>query len=411
MKFLTPVLLLMILGCSSSPKKVDEYAVESYFRMGHYDLVIKELESAVKTSKDKDRILHLYDLAIVLHQAGQYPRSNEVFKTVEKEANIIYPPEIGAEIASIVVGSAVRFKLEDYEVILINYYKAMNYLQMKDYDGALVEIKKMSRLQEKIKRENEGESFGDTKFASYFSGLIYETNKNYDDALISYRRYEKEDKLNIPFLRYDLYKMAYKTRRDDILQQVVEQYKIDQGYKDYVKREDKNIQSGEIIVIFQNGLAPFKTKHSEFPSIPVYQPRKGSSELAKIYLNDEEFGQTFTVVDVEGLAVKNLENHFARHLGRAGARGAITQLGLMSVGAATMGTSIIAQLAIQMVDKPDLRSIKYLPANIQMNRMFLPAGQTYKLRFEFEGGTDFKETTVKVEAGQVKFVIIQNINY
>ena len=79
-------------------------------------------------------------------------------------------------------GKGLPYKPEDFEVILVNFYKAMNYLQMDQMEEALVEVRKIN-----IKLNELNDKYPDYKnryqrdaFAHLLMGLIYEASGNYN---------------------------------------------------------------------------------------------------------------------------------------------------------------------------------------------------------------------------------------
>ncbi len=71
----------------------------------------------------------------------------------------------------------------------LNYYKALNYINLGRYDEALVECRriniKLNQLNDKYK-DKKNKYSGDA-FAHLLMGIIYDASKDYNNAFIAYR--------------------------------------------------------------------------------------------------------------------------------------------------------------------------------------------------------------------------------
>ena len=72
---------------------------------------------------------------------------------------------------------------------MINFYKALNYIDLNDMEGALVEVRKIN-----IKLNQLNDKYPDNKnryqrdaFAHLLMGLIYDATGDYNNAFIAYR--------------------------------------------------------------------------------------------------------------------------------------------------------------------------------------------------------------------------------
>ena len=76
------------------------------------------------------------------------------------------------------------YKPEDFEVIIINFYKALNYLQMNNMEDALVEVRKINiRLQQlNDKYPDHKNRYQQDAFAQLLMGLIYDAAGDANNA-------------------------------------------------------------------------------------------------------------------------------------------------------------------------------------------------------------------------------------
>ena len=107
----------------------------------------------------------------------------------------------------------VAYKGEDHEHLILLYYKAINYLKMQMLDEALVECRRLNiRLQQLSDRYESENKYKRDAFINMLMGIIYDSNKDYNNAFIAYRNawevyqddYQRLFKVNAPDqLKYD----------------------------------------------------------------------------------------------------------------------------------------------------------------------------------------------------------------
>ncbi|MFR4037666.1 MAG: hypothetical protein ACLTZT_07645 [Butyricimonas faecalis] len=149
----------------------------------------KLLDKDKKQATGKNRILYYLNKGYVEFMLGNPTHSNQYFETAE---NLIdeYHSNVGAEAAALITNPEARpYRPEDFEVIMINFYKALNYIDLNDMEGALVEVRKIN-----IKLNRLNDKYPDNKnryqrdaFAHLLMGLIYDATGDYNNAFIAYR--------------------------------------------------------------------------------------------------------------------------------------------------------------------------------------------------------------------------------
>ena len=154
---------------------------------------------------------------------------------------------------------------EDHEVVLLHYYKAMNYLMLNEPDEAMVEIRRIGIKQQllKLKYENKAFHYKQDAFVQNLMGLAYEASGDLNDAFIAYRNSYETYKT--------IYREAYKVPCPEQLKKdlvrtagamgfVEEQLRYEQetGYR-YV---DLKRPKEELVFFWQNGLGPVKDEWS-----------------------------------------------------------------------------------------------------------------------------------------------------
>jgi hypothetical protein len=242
-----------------------------------------------RAPRGRGRLLYYLNRGITHHLIQQYKESNEFFE----QAYLIYQDFVANpvdETLSFLINPTVTaYRGEDHEILLIHYYKAINYLQLGDLSAALVECRRLNiQLNELSDKYNSPNTYKRDAFIHVLMGLIYQANHEYNDAFIAYRNaveiyqedYKKLFGLEIPFqLKKDLIYTAYKTGFDDQVTYYQKQFQLT-----YNPAEE--IEGGDVICLWNNGLGPIKDQ-SEIDFILI----KGAGGV--INFVNEEMGLVF----------------------------------------------------------------------------------------------------------------------
>ncbi len=161
-----------------------------------------------------------------------------------------------------------HYKSEDFEKYMVHYYKAINYLQLGQPEEALVEARRIT-LRSNAQEDEKGTSprYTSDAFAYMLQGLVYEKNRDINNAFIAYRNAadlylgHKGNYYGIEMplqLKKDLLRTAYLN-----------------GFTDELERYEQlcNLKYGgesggdELILFWENGLAPIKKEQNLFFSL------------------------------------------------------------------------------------------------------------------------------------------------
>lgn len=147
------------------------------------------LERLEKPSGDTNRLLYRLEKGLILHYAGDWVASNAQFERAEQLIDKHYTRSASREIASFLTNDAIRaYSGEEFERVLIHYYRALNYLYLDDRQGALVEARKANlRLADYAEAAESKLSYRNDAFLQYLSGQLFEAEGETNDAYISYR--------------------------------------------------------------------------------------------------------------------------------------------------------------------------------------------------------------------------------
>ncbi|MBT11466.1 MAG: hypothetical protein CMI02_05460 [Oceanospirillaceae bacterium] len=178
-----------------------------------------------------DRLLYHLELGMVRHLQGQYAESNRLLEKAERIAEDLETRRVGDELSVLMTNPRMGpYPGAEFERVLINYYKSLNYLELAEQattrnerldnlEAARVEARRIiiklndinSRKGNYQQKKDEDErtfskimdvfdlllgnfvksddwEYRDDALAHYLAGVSFEMNGEYDDARISYQK-------------------------------------------------------------------------------------------------------------------------------------------------------------------------------------------------------------------------------
>lgn len=201
------VLLLALLGaaCSgpsgSMRKEVNGLIAARDFAGAEARIEKEKLASYGK----KNQVLYYLDLGAVQHDSGKFKESDQSFEKAETRMEELYTKSVSKAAGTLLLNdNTTEYAGERFERALVNVYRALDYLFQNDREGALVEIRKLSRLLQEYADVYGAKStaYKDDAFAQYLSSLLYADDGKTDDARISLNKSKKV---------YEFYAASYAT--------------------------------------------------------------------------------------------------------------------------------------------------------------------------------------------------------
>jgi len=225
-----PVLFLLVLqaGCATYGAGVNGAIADA--RDGKYEESAAKIEKALSPSGN-DRLLYNLELGMVRHLEGQYQQSNELLESAERIAEDLETKRVTEGLAVMMTNPRMGpYGGAEFERVLINYYKSLNYLALADQsvtrnerldnlEAAAVEARRIiiklndinSRKGDYQEKKDKDErtfsklmdvfnllignlikaddwKYRDDAMAHYLAGVSFEMNGEYDDARISYQK-------------------------------------------------------------------------------------------------------------------------------------------------------------------------------------------------------------------------------
>ncbi|MBD98227.1 MAG: hypothetical protein CMO34_00135, partial [Verrucomicrobia bacterium] len=336
---------------------------------------------------------------------------------------------------------------EDFELVLLHFYKAINFIHLEDLDAALIEARRINVKLNEIndKYEHKKNRYKEDAFAHQLMGLIYEAKGDDNNAFIAYRNafdvyndlYTEQFRLSHPLqLKKDLLRSAYRNKFKAELSQYEEQF--DMTYK------TDTANSGSFVFFWLNGLGPVKgefslnlskfqgaggfltfaneqegfsipytenssyysTDPSEFSdlklvrlTIPKYNKRMPLLNHGFIEVNNSQFALE-KVEDVEAIAVSTLQDRMLREISKSIGRLALKQATELAAREENENLGTLVSFVNAVTEKADTRNWQTLPSSIYYQRLSLPEGN-HTINF-ISKGANLPSDTVRFSVNIVK---------
>lgn len=397
-------LILLIAACATYQTGM-QGSIDMIRARKFNDAAEKLKENAFKESDDQ--VVYLFEYGTAQQLAGNYKESVQAFLKAEDLTDVKDYHSLSRITGSLLLNEGmVQYKGEDYEKVYLNAMLAINFLAMNDRDAARVETRKINDKLYKYKFEAKRD-FNQDPFAYYLSATIWEANREYDDALIDYKKaYELNP--NIYYLKQDLLRVSKLARRADEFQKYRKEFGPD------VKVDDLR-GKGEIIGIIQQGWAPRKFPHPESPRFPKLNPVWSGTQRARLVVGGVGEEDSELVTSVESVAIKNLDSQYASLVAKRMAGVATKAVVADQLRQKNELLGQLAWIGMNVADQADLRQWVTLPRSFQIIRFPLKQG-TYKVHFEglnvsgTPSGENSDEMTIKVPAGKKIFLPWRTLN-
>ncbi len=416
-----PLLALLCWAVGCSPYSMEEVRIA--FEGGDFDAALIELDA---DGKGEAKLPYLFERGLIAHYGDKFDESNRTFELAEITADDLYTKSISREAVSLLTSDNLRsYAGSQYERLLIHYYRAFNYVYLNMPDDALVECRKASGLLQFYADADENYEFVGAAFIAYLSGILYEWAGDWNDAFIAYRwaerAYKQYGPLGVPFpqdVGESLVRLAGKLG----FQEEFERYATIYG------EPPENIpDSGELILLYETGFAPFKIEENiVFPilkvdpivqddadrdekevreysrtlmsrrnrrykeveieyllrvAIPAY--RSNRPRIVGINASTAHGGVSGVLVeDIEAAAMKTFESELPTIMLRTVVRGVLKYLGFRRANQEGKIAGRLVNLLNVVTESADTRSWQTLPNQIFLVRMRLPAG-THNITLSF----------------------------
>jgi hypothetical protein len=431
------------------------------------------IEQAEKEYGSRSRLLYQMDRGMTLHLAGEYARSNAELEKADREVERLYTRVVRTEAVALLTNDTLQpYEGDPYEHVMINVIKALNYVGLGQLTEALVEARQIDhRLNVLSDRVQAKDAYRNDAFARYLSGILYEASGDVNNAFIAYRNaYETYESTRgwsrvapPAVLQSDLLRTSealhlstefqeYRERFPDVtwtsqaMQQQLAQVVVI-GYNGRAPRKEDQFLDLPIsldalqLVLLNRGLLrnPYRQGQRVSDSVlyglngrvvrvalPRLVPQKTQIIYEEVTLTGQA-GMSYTarsqlIHDTTALAEKALSERFTGIATKAVARAAVK---FSAAEAATRGAqqavhrddaawvgllvSLLTKGMAVASEESDKRSWRTLPDEIQIARLWVPAGD-YEVRVQPVGRNSARTVAGKtrplvLKEGETKFLI------
>lgn len=423
MKAFKKLILISILafsGCASYQSKVAP-AREALSRND----CPKSLEILSKLSEKEsdDQLAYLLDYASALQACGDYKKSSQAFIQADKLADQMDYTSITKSTGALLVSEDLKqYQGDTFEKFFINASNALNYLQTGDYDGAMIEVKRMNqkftRYKDDSKLDSKDKDITLNSFAKYLSALVWEAKKEYDDACIDYQDAYRIDPSNRGVAQ-DILNVCWKARRYDEFNQLVK--KLNATSEEVSIAKNKK-WSAELLVLFLQGWGPRKYPKPDdqrFPYLQQVSTNTQSYTAGVVQNGITQKAESHHIYNVDKVAMETLSRDqgalIARRLAAQAARYAVaSSVARKSKDNGQAALAFAAYIAMMAMDKADLRQWSFLPKDIQLIRIPVEAGPAQvkieKINKNQSREPLVKEATLDFRGKQSRFMVIRDAN-
>lgn len=406
------LLTFLLGGCIGYRQTLEQ--VGSMARGGEYLRALEYLDESRLASSNKDRLLYLMERGGLLNLVGEYRQSHLSLQEADDLTEELVTRSVSREALSFVVNdSTVPYRGEDYESAYLNYYKALNFVALGEFEAAAVEARRVDEKLTWYFDLYEGKnSYREDAFLRFLTGLIYEAYGDLGNAQVAYRR-----SLNAYRKQHDLYRLTTPRALWQRLLQVSDQL----GYRDehlgYLEQAPAGLnwqQEGEslLVVLIDRGQIPPKREAGLLVptsrmqpikvSVPVLGPEVRPYGQVDIRLDGVKRTGIEPVGNLDAIARRSLEDKRGRILVKEAAR-AVAKEALVRSSEDQLGATAGAVFRVVSIltANADLRSWSLLPSRIDMLLLPLTAGE-HQVEVALGGKVVSKQVTVG--KGRVVFI-------
>jgi tetratricopeptide (TPR) repeat protein len=265
------VLTLLASACGQWRMVDTETRMQRHAAAGDYQQALALLRAErTRGYKAQDSVMYWMNEGMLLHLTGRYSESIIALTLAEERSKALFTRSISNQVeAAFSSDAALDYQGEDHEKVLLNVFKALDFLALGDHSGALVEARKINLELEYMNtayREHPNR-YAEDAFAHWLMGMLFELEGSYDDARIALqhaRRVYREQfgprygVTEPDFVAEDLARVAL-LGGDEELMQALRADRTDRAGPRLGWSHEAMKTQGEVILIHLNGESPKKT--------------------------------------------------------------------------------------------------------------------------------------------------------
>ena len=383
-------------------------------------LAARQCEGSLKilaelaSKEDGDQLVHLLDYASALQVCNDYQKSNDLFLKAEKLADEIdYHSVTRIAGATLLNEGMIQYKGDTFEKLFLNVSLALNFMQLGQFDDALVEVRKINQKFQKYKAEDK-KNFELSSFAKYLSAMIWEADHKPDDACIDYRDAFLLD-TTYRKIGLDMLHACWKAHRTDEFNQLIKKVA---ATEEEIK-EAKSSPSAELILIFMQGWGPRKQPRPGAPTFPILVSVSSDTQFLKAEISNENSKNGVStyrsepVYSIEKAAIDTLNADYNSLVARRiGAR--VTKEVLADqLRQKNQALGNLAWLVMVASERADLRQWSIFPRTVHVIRIPVKPGQhtvhLTGLNIYLNESEKMPDLDFKISAGDKKIQLVRSL--
>lgn len=435
------LIIVVLQSCATYYDKSKQ--TESALLASDYSKAKKSIQSNHFLKKKRNTLLFHLEMGKITHLNSEFDTSNYHFNIADNMMAEMNP--IGDfSVATFANPSLQKYRANDYEKIMIHYYKALNYMQLGKMNDAVVEARQINLKEQNLFTAKKGKNkkYSQDPFGLTLMGMIYEADHDFNNAFIAYRN---------AFEYYESAKIFKGKMPNNLATDVNRTAKL-AGINYHV--EDKfNLstkgEGGELILFWENGLAPIKKEKNLFFSlnkgtkkglyifsgangtiqIPInydfdennegfnpsdigllriahsyYVSRGQLNHKAKLSVNGA--GYQFNLgEDIEQLSFQIEKENYVKNLGKRLIRLVIKKIAEIKLSEQNEVAGLALSITNVAMEKSDTRNWQSLPNQVHYARIPLQKGQN-KVDLKLENG---KIITLNIKGNSKGKMVFRNI--
>lgn len=390
-------LILTFSGCHSYILDDAQFEIRDSFADGDYERSEKLLAQFGEKNiyKSKDAILWNLENGMVQHFIGNYDSSTAFFSAAELGIEDAYAKSISRGVLSFIGNdNKLVYNGEPYEDIYLNAFKALNFIHLKDWEGALVETRrmafKMEQLDIKIKGLADAFAKSDTSgnvewksdniniqnsaLSHYLATILYAKSGKADDARIEF------EKLGIAFKEQSTV-WGVDTFDASNLESIKEPETYNVLLTSFTGQNPIKYQN-DVRIFTDNGYLKFSFPELQILNSEVYNVQAVVNGKSVVGL---DLIEEMDLVSAEVYKAKEpiiYGRALARALLKEGATKVITKAVKEENKTIGEALGLLSLFFKEATEKADLRGWQTLPGQAWMNVIKLPPG-THKIELEY----------------------------
>jgi hypothetical protein len=391
------------------------------------DMGVKSPTDFPKDMGSSENALYVLDRGSIQQSIAQFDASKHDLEAADKAIDMLdLAHNAGDTIGNYVFsGSSGKYQAPPYEKLLVNTLDMLNYLELKDLDGARVEARRLAVMQKYVADSLHEQDNSVLGLGGFLAGLTFEESDQPDEAL----RWYDESLEFTGFhalgdsVRLLLTKGEYRSPRLKDLEaagppppapedQNEGEIVFVIGYGRVPHKIANRVPIGLAMTLVAGGLSPANTVAANkiaaqglvtWVNFPTLGPERGTFTIPACRL-DDRFVQLEEAVNVTRevrAEWKKIEGQIilsaiTRMIARFAAGSVVGAIAGQKNGLLGELVNLGTQATLTALDTPDTRSWETLPARVAIARVRVPAGR-HTIHLDARGV--LRDATVDVEKG------------